>query len=161
MLYIGREYLSSLQDPLDFSSFSALKELEIPVLRAARQDAAMPWVSALTKLQVLDTYTLHSTDATVGSFAKLKHLECLVVGDCELSATGWLRLSGLTRLKSLEVTFCEGAIVQDLELERFAHLTSLSLSGAVVTDMGIAGLRGNKNVKGSRFERVQDHRQIG
>ena len=104
-------------------------------------------MSALTKLQVLDIYTLHSTDATVGSFAKLKHLERLVVGDCELSATGWRRLSGLTRLKSLEVTFCEGAIVQDLELERFAHLTSLSLSGAVVTDEGIAGLRGNKNLK--------------
>ena len=83
----------------------------------------MPWVSAHTKLQVLDIYTLHSTDATVGSFAKLKHLERLVVGDCELSATGWRRLSGLTRLKSLEVTFCEGAIVQDLELERFAHPT--------------------------------------
>ena len=147
MLYIGRKYLSSLQDPLDFSSFSALKELKILVLRAARQDAAMPWVSALAKLQVLDIYTLHSTDATVGSFAKLKHLERLVVGDCELSATGWRRLSGLTRLKSLEVTFCEGAIVQDLELERFAHLTSLSLSGAVVTDEGIAGLRGNKNLK--------------
>lgn len=146
---------------VDVGILRHLTRLHTLVLRCPPKDIAIPWVSALTKLRALrldlsrpwNVEEQREHDATVESLSQLEHLERLeLTSGCRLSSKGWRQLSGMKRLRSLKVEFGTTATVRDLELHRFAHLTSLSLSGVTVTDEGVVGLRGNKNLKTLRIE---------
>lgn len=114
-----------------------------------RDDAqVMSYVRSLTSLRSLDLVEGQASDARLGDISGLTNLEGLFIEDAAgLTADGIGHLSGMRKLKELEITTSK---LSDAALSRLRSLTSLeylALEGNSFSDAGLANLQDMTQLK--------------
>ncbi len=124
-------------------------------------DAGLKRIKNLTDLRVLNLYGNKVTDEGLEQLQPLKKLNELNLSLLPITDEGLEHLKLLTGLEHLELLYSEGFAgprltneVADI-LVPLSNLTTLNLTGAKLTDAGLARLRGLKKLKTLRLVRTQ------
>jgi internalin A len=107
-------------------------------------------VDLLSNVVIVDGYNGDGrlTDVEMASVGRLPHLEEVILVDCRVTDAGLAHLTGLSRLKSLDLRIApRGKGVSLVPLEGLARLEKLDLRGLSLADANLVHLAGLTRLK--------------
>jgi hypothetical protein len=125
----------------DLAHLADLKNLRV-LRTAAADDESIAALARIRSVEQLDLSSSDLADAALRHLGQLDNLVSLDLGGCgEVTGSGLHHLSGLPRLRSLNLrdTAVSDEVLRDLE--GFGHLEILCLDGTEIGDAGLAHLK--------------------